>query len=216
MLIKCEECGKEISDKATTCPNCGSPVGAITAGEMVTELDIEDNLHVKFKATQNVGPVKVDNVNGLFMLQGHFAQKKKGGLMKGVMAFSTMGMSVAAEKLIKSVSSNKKIYKFEDLLSYDLLEDDSLVTSGGVGMALVGGALLGGTGLIAGSVVGKKKSKKIVEKLSIKVTLNDFSNPCIIIPLIEKPVKIQSKEYKNAYLEAQKVLSVLDVITHNK
>tara|TARA_Y100001968_G_scaffold287198_1_gene288438 strand:- start:1962 stop:2228 length:267 start_codon:yes stop_codon:yes gene_type:complete len=24
-LIKCNECGKEISDKATTCPNCGSP-----------------------------------------------------------------------------------------------------------------------------------------------------------------------------------------------
>lgn len=25
-LIKCPECGKEISDKAKTCPNCGSPV----------------------------------------------------------------------------------------------------------------------------------------------------------------------------------------------
>ncbi len=25
-LIKCTECGKEISDKATTCPNCGCPI----------------------------------------------------------------------------------------------------------------------------------------------------------------------------------------------
>ena len=25
-LIKCSECGKEISDKATTCPNCGCPI----------------------------------------------------------------------------------------------------------------------------------------------------------------------------------------------
>lgn len=25
-LIKCYECGKEISDKATACPNCGAPV----------------------------------------------------------------------------------------------------------------------------------------------------------------------------------------------
>ena len=25
-LIKCTECGKEISDKATTCPNCGAPI----------------------------------------------------------------------------------------------------------------------------------------------------------------------------------------------
>lgn len=29
-LIKCDECGKEISDKATTCPNCGCPVQQIT------------------------------------------------------------------------------------------------------------------------------------------------------------------------------------------
>lgn len=25
-LIKCPECGKDISDKATTCPNCGCPI----------------------------------------------------------------------------------------------------------------------------------------------------------------------------------------------
>lgn len=25
-LIKCPECGKEISDKATVCPNCGYPI----------------------------------------------------------------------------------------------------------------------------------------------------------------------------------------------
>ena len=25
-LIKCSECNKEISDKATTCPNCGNPI----------------------------------------------------------------------------------------------------------------------------------------------------------------------------------------------
>ena len=25
-LIKCPECGKEISDQATACPNCGCPV----------------------------------------------------------------------------------------------------------------------------------------------------------------------------------------------
>lgn len=26
MLIKCNECGKEISDKAMTCPHCGVPI----------------------------------------------------------------------------------------------------------------------------------------------------------------------------------------------
>lgn len=27
-LIKCQECGKEISQKATNCPHCGNPVQA--------------------------------------------------------------------------------------------------------------------------------------------------------------------------------------------
>ena len=28
-LIKCPECGKEMSDKATACPNCGCPINRI-------------------------------------------------------------------------------------------------------------------------------------------------------------------------------------------
>ena len=26
-MLKCPECGKEVSSKATNCPNCGAPVG---------------------------------------------------------------------------------------------------------------------------------------------------------------------------------------------
>ncbi|MDE7323058.1 MAG: zinc ribbon domain-containing protein [Lachnospiraceae bacterium] len=29
-IIKCNECGKEISDKATSCPNCGCPITPAT------------------------------------------------------------------------------------------------------------------------------------------------------------------------------------------
>lgn len=32
-LIKCTECGKEVSDKAATCPNCGAPISAPAPGE---------------------------------------------------------------------------------------------------------------------------------------------------------------------------------------
>lgn len=31
-MIKCPECGKEISDKAATCPNCGAPIGNVSQG----------------------------------------------------------------------------------------------------------------------------------------------------------------------------------------
>lgn len=29
-IIKCPECGKEVSDKAKSCPNCGCPIESIT------------------------------------------------------------------------------------------------------------------------------------------------------------------------------------------
>lgn len=35
-LIKCTECGKEISDKATVCPNCGCPVNVIKNNPILT------------------------------------------------------------------------------------------------------------------------------------------------------------------------------------
>lgn len=33
MLINCSECGKEVSDKAKTCPNCGCPIKGIIPKE---------------------------------------------------------------------------------------------------------------------------------------------------------------------------------------
>ncbi|WP_083250441.1 zinc-ribbon domain-containing protein [Synergistes jonesii] len=33
-LIKCSECGKEISDKASACPHCGYPMGEIKVTEV--------------------------------------------------------------------------------------------------------------------------------------------------------------------------------------
>lgn len=35
MLIKCKECGKEISDKSISCPNCGCPLSEMISGGTV-------------------------------------------------------------------------------------------------------------------------------------------------------------------------------------
>ena len=36
-LIKCPECGKEISDKANACPNCGNPINVVEKKEETPE-----------------------------------------------------------------------------------------------------------------------------------------------------------------------------------
>ena len=222
-LIKCTECGKEFSDKASACPNCGCPTSEIIFNDS-SPIDQTDNGSLqKPRATQKISAIKIDEANRMFQIRGTVPAKgKKTGIIgksfKGLMAVGTLGMSVAAEKLVtggKSMIGSNKWYPFSDLVSYELLEDDSLVTSGGVGQALVGGAILGGFGAVAGAITGKRVQKKRIESLYIKVTLNNFDTPCILIPLVTKPIKTNSKEYQTAFEEAHKILSVLDVIAHN-
>lgn len=44
-LIKCKECGKEISNKATVCPNCGCPIVSLTKEEISTKKPKKNNKH---------------------------------------------------------------------------------------------------------------------------------------------------------------------------
>lgn len=114
---------------------------------------------------------------------------------------------------IKNVPCNK-IFNFDDIIDFELLEDDISVASGGLGRALVGGVALGGAGAVVGAVTGKKVTKKKITKLFIKLTLNDFDFPCIMITLIDKPVKTSSKDYKKAFNEAHQLLSTLNVMVN--
>ena len=215
-MIKCPECGKDFSDKASACPNCGCPVSEILSAN--TENDNNSSLAKPIsKSIQKQSIIQIDETNRKFRIKGAIAVNGKktgliGGAAKGLFAISTLGMSVAAEKALglgKKKVGSKEWFDFEDLVSYELLEDDAIVTSGGVGQALIGGFAFGSAGMIAGGLTGKRIQKKRIESIMIKVTLNDFSCPCIMIPLITKPTKTNSKEYQSAFTEAHKILSTL-------
>ena len=83
-LIKCPECGKEISDKATSCPNCGCPVSAIPFLTLPSEVDIPGNTApVTFRASKKVGPIQIDENNRLFRIYGAIPTSKKNRACKG-------------------------------------------------------------------------------------------------------------------------------------
>ena len=79
---------------------------------------------------KKIGIIKVDEENQMFQIKG--AGKTK-------------------------VGSNDW-YHFTDLISYELVENDNIVTSGGVGQALIAGAAFGGAGAIAGGITKKVKT----------------------------------------------------------
>lgn len=83
-LIKCPECGKEISDKASNCPNCGCP--------MQTQ-------EIKIIPSQEMSVIKTENVNESLI-------KKRVCLMKLVFP-----MVVGIIILIISIVYNIKVIK---------------------------------------------------------------------------------------------------------
>lgn len=111
---------------------------------------------------------------------------------------------------------NPIIYKFSDVVSFELIEDGETVTEtkGGLGRAIVGGALFGGVGAVVGGVTGKRKSetKTTVDKLQVKITVKSIKDPIIYIDLIKKEVKKESSTYKKALSNAQQIISLLDIM----
>lgn len=210
----CSNCGNQIDNTAKFCNKCGLKIN--------NDEEIVQNIQeVKFQCTKKIGPLEVDSIHKLFKAKGRkeaFKKENKHGFLKGIMAVSTAGMSVIAEKAVKGINNEtiKDVYNFADLNSFELMEDDSQITSGGVGQALVGGLLFEGAGLIAGGITGERKTKKVVESMFIKLHINDFKNPLIMIPLITERTKISSKEYKEAFNLANQLIAMLDLITHNK
>ncbi|MEN2467987.1 SHOCT domain-containing protein [Ornithinibacillus sp. JPR2-1] len=112
------------------------------------------------------------------------------------------------------ISPKKKprIYRYKDISSFELLENGESVTKGGLGRALVGGALFGGAGAVVGGVTAKRKNKEIVDSLRIKISLKDINVSSDYIDFLDKKVKKGSFVYKDSYNKVQECLSTLQYI----
>lgn len=108
-------------------------------------------------------------------------------------------------------SSISKIVNYDDLIDVNIIQDNESLITGGLASSLVGGVMLGGAGLIAGAVIGKK-NKIYCENLSIKLTINNNSSPCEIIELIPIKVKTDSSIYKEMCQIAEEAISKFKVI----
>lgn len=113
--------------------------------------------------------------------------------------------------LIPSLYGKDNIYSYNDIVSFELLEDDEVVTSGGLGRAAVGGVLFGGAGAVVGAVTGRK-NKGVCHSLGIKLTINNINQPVVYISFIQTKTKTDSATYKIAANQAQECLSVFQLI----
>jgi Short C-terminal domain len=84
-----------------------------------------------------------------------------------------------------SIVGTIRIFKFEDILSCEILKDGETTyrksTSRTIGGALLGGVLFGGSGMVVGGLSGNTKKNIEITSLELKLVIRDLQNPnCII------------------------------------
>ena len=119
---------------------------------------------------------------------------------------------ISVNKENKLIKIHNKTYHFEDIIDCELIEDGNSITKS----SLLGTAAKGLAFGLAGYLTSEKKQKKYCNKLEVKITINDFNNPCVYCKFIKKKTKVQSSEYEKAFNNAQKCLSTIKIVLENK
>lgn len=168
----------------------------------------------EFKATQKMGDIEIDDIHKLLKINNCTSNIKKASgkakkLAKGVMALYTAGVSIAIEHAIKPGES---IFTYDELLDYDLFENDLSIASGGVGRTIIGSAIAGPTGGVLGALTATRKTKRSVDSMALQISTNNFFFPSIMITYIEKETKTSKKKYTDAYSKAQQTIACLNII----
>ena len=104
------------------------------------------------------------------------------------------------------------LYSYHDIVDFELIEDGTSITKGGLGRAAVVGLLFGGVGAVVGGVTGGKKAQQKCTSLMVKITVNNVNTPAEYIKLITSPIDKSGFTYKAAFQNAQDIISILQLI----
>ena len=205
LKAKCAICGKDVGlnkyqleKEVWMCPSCFGNAGGMKNYLQLKNMKIDEikelierkNKRLKnFHITKKIG-------NYFYVDEEH----KQWVIPQGIISVNIKGAT---------------IYDYNDIISYELLEDGSTISKGGMGKALAGGLLFGGAGAIVGGVTGKKKIKNICSKLQVKITVNNTERPAEYINLINTETKKDGFLYKTAYNTSQEILSMLEIICNS-
>ena len=154
-LIKCPECGKEISDKAVSCPQCGYPISNNTDNtSFSTEEILEEETFPVFPTVINVGKQVVnwtmDAAAECFYEEEYNTLKYlKSG--KGNIYVYTNGICI-------DLLYSKLLLSFDQIIDMRYSSYEKIITErkskSVIGRAAVGGILLGPVGAVVGGLSG--------------------------------------------------------------
>lgn len=143
-LIKCPECGKEISDKAPACIHCGFPLRPFYGGETLTKIDDTSTKNklsvISDKETQEIYSLEIIDSNGsnvkiITILKKYFGYSLDDA-KQTVSVFPIFAEASFDVKSIRCIAQELldagvvyKIYKGNKEISFDLDITDKVVKS---------------------------------------------------------------------------------------
>ncbi|MBE7645961.1 zinc ribbon domain-containing protein [Tenacibaculum finnmarkense] len=157
-LINCSECGKEISNKAKNCPNCGNPINQLaeqnkdTDYELLEFPELSENLEIGKQITNWTGDSAFD---------GHYNQSENTIMEiptgKVQIILHTHGIEISQGLINFIPIHHSQIISIKNTSKEEISKSNKNI----IGRAVVGGLILGPVGAVIGGMTGMGKEKII-------------------------------------------------------
>lgn len=227
-LIKCPECGREISDKAVSCPGCGYPISSSdinTTNDISTPENSIDSLVADVVSRNNYK--KVQAIKELTALTGKSLSECK-NLVDTYCSSHSNNNTFKPKKVIEGVSIdaiNKKWQKGlfgpvrngSEIVDVNIYENGSSLsntrTGSMLGRAAIG-AMINPVGAAVGAVTAKRNSVDLITSIQVVVSTTDPNESTVTIDIkIPKKTKKDSKDYTKAIGKARELEAALKALT---
>ena len=111
-------------------------------------------------------------------------------------------------------SFTMRIIPFDSIIDCEIVENGAVVTQSGVGRAVIGGIIAGGTGAIVGAAT--RKTNDYLTELSVRIITNDILNPMVNLYITFRGAKTKKTECTQFYAKAQEIYStIVSIINQN-
>ena len=199
------------------CPVCGSPAGGLLAVKIKNGVVLCKECSYKVRMDKSMLSLQsVDDIKKHLKYREKNLKKYNSFVASSEIktSFSYVFKVDKAKKLWYSslkADINPPLFRYDEIIDYELSENGNTVTKGGIGSAMVGGALLGGVGAIVGGVYGKQTRTEI-RSITLHISLSNPYIQSLDIEFITPGMKVMSGDamHKNYQKTANNVIALLD------
>lgn len=201
------------------CSICGSLVGALSRIELKDGFLCTNCIE---KCSKGISSLNLKNVEDI---KRHLEYRKQNEkryedfvMTKSLHGYMQLDENKKQFYITEAMPKECKpdIFDYKDILNFELVEDGRVSFSGGVGKAIVGGALLGSAGAIVGGISGKKKEEPTVSSMYIRISLEHEWVRDKRINLVTSEIKKNGIKYRNLKTVAEEIVSELEYISSFK